>query len=445
MAGSTENAPLSNGALPPRNHAGQHNRAAAKKRVEQKIRRNSLANTNSHAVAKPRKPIAYWLENKAHILFNRLVTREAITAILLVIPSAATMMLTYYGVSVPMEELGGTLVQKGQALAFALTIGVFAWLNWFYLFGLLYWLRAKRLGVSLAAGLFLVVSIAAIDAPFNMLALGGARAVQMSLADTAAHYEERKEAVFERATIAQRIIPAIRAQGERFARLEEQELTGGAYSGRAGFGKVSAGFGQIAGLLNNLARELDQGLQQSANLQSRISTIFGEMKREVYTPGAIRPRVTAVSIQADQMDDLLGQLAQFDYAVSIAATLSSLEAIFPEPSVSRSEFERTQNAELAMIAEMARPVGMSLQSALAELRGLPTVDRVRQRPLSDMDAIIVYWKPLLPQWLAALFIDLAPAALLLILICTYREVEIADQPSASNDEAPRNSDLEKKP
>ncbi|HBQ36392.1 MAG TPA: hypothetical protein DD729_06080, partial [Rhodobacteraceae bacterium] len=60
--------------------------------------------------------------------------------------------------------------------------GVFSWLGWFYLFGLLYRLHGKRLFTALVAGTFFIFSIAAIDAPFNMLALGGGPAVQMTIA-----------------------------------------------------------------------------------------------------------------------------------------------------------------------------------------------------------------------------------------------------------------------
>lgn len=74
------------------------------------------------------RAIHRWLRSKrsnSSILFKKVTFREMLTGILLMIPSTATVMLTYYGVSVPLTELGGDIVQKGQALAFAITIGVF--------------------------------------------------------------------------------------------------------------------------------------------------------------------------------------------------------------------------------------------------------------------------------------------------------------------------------
>ncbi|SDU42521.1 hypothetical protein [Stappia sp. ES.058] len=372
------------------------------------------------------RAIHRWLRSKrsnSSILFKKVTFREMLTGILLMIPSTATVMLTYYGVSVPLTELGGDIVQKGQALAFAITIGVFSWLGWFYLFGLIYRLRGKRLGASLAAAVFYVLSIAAIDAPFNMLALGGGSAVQMTLTDTTIFYEDQKSAIFARATMAQRLVPAIQAQAERFRKLEEGEIKHGTYSGSPGPGKVSSGFGQVASLLDTTLTELKSGIAASQQLQSRISAASSQLKRATFTQGPIRPRVEAVSNAADQMDDLLGRLSQLDYAVSIEATLTSLKAIFPAPTTASSAFEKNQNAQLGIIAEMAKPVAEALQSAATQLRAIDEPELKRVRPQDAMTAIRTKWKPLFPQWLAAVFIDIAPGALLIILITAFREVE----------------------
>lgn len=358
------------------------------------------------------------------ILAGKVTFREVLTAILLMVPSAATTMLTYYGVSLPLSEQGGTILEKGQALAFAGTVGTFSWLGWFYLYGLLYRLRGKRLVASLVAGSIFVGSITAIDAPFNMLALGGGSAVQLTLVDTAVHYEARKGQVFESATIARQMLPAIDAQAKRFRELEDGEQRFGTYSGSSGPGKVSAGFGQIAALLEALSADLKGGLEASEALQGEIAEKFSALKADAHRPGPLRPRVERVSVAADALDDSLARLDQFDYRVSIEATLASLERIFPAPTVAGSTFEKAQNRELAAISAMAEPVAASLRGALEQLTDGPTVSHERVRPQPAIIAIRTKWRPLAFQWVAAIFIDLAPAALLVILIAAFREVEI---------------------
>lgn len=360
---------------------------------------------------------------KDRILFKKVSFREVLTGILLVIPATSSAMLTYYGVSVPLTEQGGTLIAKGQALAFAITMATFSWVGWFYLFGLIYRMRGLRLTSSLLAGVIYVGTFSFIDAPFNALALGGGSAVQMTLVDTAEYYEERKQAIFKSSTQAQKLLPAMKAQANRFRQLEQNEITYGSRTKSKGAGKVSDGFGQIATLLETLVTELEAGLSLSRSLQADIATTFSAIKREAYVAGPIRPRVNRVSVAADELDDLLGRLEQQDFATSVRAILESLKAIFPAPTVANSAFQKTQNAELAEIAAMAAPIAKGLETGLDELTSIIAVGRKSVRPLSALMAIRTKWNELFSQWLAAFFVNLAPAALLIILIGGYREAE----------------------
>ncbi|MCF6317112.1 MAG: hypothetical protein L3J30_12705 [Marinosulfonomonas sp.] len=388
------------------------------------------------------RAIRRWLASRrteSNLLTRKVGFREVLTAILLMIPSSATMMLTYYGVSGPLAEQGGGIVQQGQALAFAMTIGIFSWLGWFYLFGLLYRLHGKRLFTSLAAGTFFIFSIAAIDAPFNMLALGGGSAVQMTIADTADSYEARKNAVFQQSTVTRQMLPAIEAQAVRFRALEADEIAHGVFSGSRGAGKVSAGFGQIATLLETLAGALNSGLDESQSIQDEIARIFSLIKADTYNTGPLRPRVRRVSIAADRLDDQLSRLNQYDYRVSIEATLTSLNAIFPAPKNAGSGFEVIQNEQLAVIAEMAKPVAESLQNALNQLASDTEISSERVRPQNATIAIRSKWRELIFQWMAAIFIDLAPGALLIILIAAFREIDAQKRNTNSTKNTPQNT------
>lgn len=74
---------------------------------------------------------------------------------------------------------------------------------------------------------------------------------------------------------------------------------------------------------------------------------------------------------------------------------------------------------------MARPVAEAMQDALASLAPVHVDGAERVRPTDPMTAIKTYWRPLLPQWLAAIFVDFAPAILLIILIAARREADRA--------------------
>lgn len=363
------------------------------------------------------------LERKGKALFEKVTFRETLTGILLMIPAASSTMLTYYGISVPLTEQGGTILAKGQALAFAITMGTFSWLGWFYLFGLLYRMRKLRLTSALVAGIVYVGSFSFIDAPFNMLALGGGSGVQMTLVDTATYYENRKDAVFKQSTQVQKLLPALRAQAKRFRDLEQNEIKFGSRTGSKSPGKVSDGFGQIATLLEELVGSLDDGLAVSKSLQGDIGASFSIIKREAYTVGPIRPRMNKVSVAADELDDLLAKMEQQDFATSVQAILDALKAIFPTPSIANSSFQKKQNSEIAEIAAMAAPVAEGLERGLDQLTLIKAPEVKRVRPQNALIAIRTKWNELFSQWLAAFFVNIAPAALLIIMIAGYRESE----------------------
>lgn len=372
------------------------------------------------------------------LLLAKVTQREVMTGILLLIPAVATTMLTYFGTAVPLEEQGGGIVSKGQALAFAITIGIFSWLGWFYGFGILYRLSGIRLRAALTAGIIYLAMIVAIDSPFNMIALAGGSAVQMSISDTAVYYETRAKETAMASGQARQLLPAIKGQETRFEGLGKGEERFGTFSGSPGPGKVSAAFFQIRDLLAALSREIEAGLAASETLQKEITTGLAAIKTETYTTGPLRPRVRRVSIEADRLDDALGRLERYDYAVSIEATLASLRTIFPAPNTARTEFEAVQNDQMAVIAAMAVPVAESLQEALTSLRGEASTELEPSRPEHAVTAIRTYWKPLIFQWTAAIFIDIAPACLLIILTAAFREVDhsrAALQPRRGDDQS----------
>lgn len=357
------------------------------------------------------------------VLHTKYTFREVLAAILLMIPSAGTMLLTYFGISMSLGETGTGVVEKGLALAFSLSIGIFAWIGWFYLFGLLYHLKGTRLASSIAAGIIYISTLAAIDAPFNMLALSGAAATQISLVDTADSYESRKDDIVRKSSAVRALLPAIRAQEARFKSLAADEVAHGTQSGKKGPGKVSSGFLQIGDLLGTLAAQLETGLSQASGIENEIAEEFATLKAQAFRPGDIRARMEAAAIATDRIDDRLSRLSQYDFSASIEITLRALENIFPAPTAADSEFGRVQNVQLAIIADMGKPVAAALREGLASLGDDADgkTEFRKFRPLSPHDAIFVYWRKLIPQWCAAFFIDFAPAALLIILIAAYRQ------------------------
>ncbi|WP_417729049.1 hypothetical protein [Roseovarius sp.] len=347
--------------------------------------------------------------------------KEVLTTTLLTIVSAGIALLTYSGLSSQMIENGGGIADKGHALSVATIIGTISFLSWSFTFGLVHWLTGKALAVAMAAAMTLILSIAAIDAQYNMLGLSGPAAVQLSLVDTSAHYEAQRRTLSQTVGQAQQLVPALNAQAARFEALKIQEELTGAFSGRKGPGKVSEAFGQIANLLTSLSGDIERGAAKAGSMQTEITRGITQLKSHVYSLGNVRDRSRDVSSSADRLDELFGNLAQYDYRASLLATIASLDSLTLSGGAATSEFGAVQNAELAAISEMAKPVATSLRAALEGIASPEVATSTVSRPMSAMAAVRHYWFELLPAWIAAFAIDLLPALLVIILIAARRE------------------------
>jgi hypothetical protein len=350
---------------------------------------------------------------------------ELLTTIFLIPVAACVILLTYAGVSMPLSESGEGLMGKGHALAFAVTVGVVAWLAWKHVFALIPRMREGRLTAGSIAGIGVAIFIVLIDAPFSVLALGGPTAVKLSLADTVESYENNVSVVAAQSTTAAQLLPVMRSQEARFVSLADVEVKTGAQSGSKGEGKVSETFRQVSTTLGSLADEIERGIIKANAVQTNVSAALAEMKRRVFITGDIGERSQAVAIASDTIDRLMGEVRQYDYTVSISATLSILDNLVPAQGEAATAFESVQNRELAIIGEMVKPVSASLRDVLGMLE--TSGDLVRpSRPLDALEAIRVHWVALLPQWIASIFLDLAPLGFLVMQLAARREAAVLD-------------------
>lgn len=356
-------------------------------------------------------------------LKRRLESHEGVTAILSLILSGTTVLLTAKGAAIPMSETGGGAIDRAEALVFAIGVGTASFLGYLWGFGVVTRLTGKRLAAGAAITATYLSAIAAIDAPFNMLALAGGSAVQMSLIETTACYETRPAPVTANATAVRRVLPFLAGQAAQFDDWAKKEVKGG-HTGAAGEGKLSATASRLATQLKRLHDDLSAGLVRVEAIGAGITGELAAIKKQAFTDGPIRARAQAVSTGGDRIDELLGQMKQFDFSSSVQAAIISLEESVVVPPKAATPFEAKQNAQLAELAVMAKTAARALSTFPSEANSSGSMVEACPRPANAMDAIKTYWKPLLPQWLAALFLSLSQALLIALALVVRREPDL---------------------
>ncbi|HQS14889.1 hypothetical protein [Reyranella sp.] len=355
-------------------------------------------------------------------LAERVEHVEKTTTILLTVHSLGLLLLTYRGVSVPMLENGGGLLQKGEALALATTIAVLSWLGWKYIFSLLPRLHGRRLLSAVGGAVLYLSALVAMDAQFVMVGIGGAAATKLSFEAVASAYEQRRNAASARLAFLRQLLPAFRAQEQRFLKAEQDELKGRG-TGLPGTGKVSAAYGSTASQLTTLIGEIERALAEAASVEREVGDIVGRINTLVHEQSPISERAEAVSTAAARLDEKLAELAQLDLSPAMLATLKVLESSIPEPGPARNKIEEAQNVQIEMIRKVLTPVAEALRAAIRDLAATPSSQPPRLRPIDPMAATKVYWRELLPLWIASGFVDVAPALLLLIGVAAQRQAD----------------------
>lgn len=363
---------------------------------------------------------------KAAELVRRILDREHLTDILLIVPSCGTMLLTYLGIAEGMAEGGAGAFQKAQAVLFSASIGISIWVVWHWLFGLARFLAGQNLRVVLTAGGISVVGFAVVDAPFNMQGLAGSLAVQLSIADTASSYDARSDSASRQAAMLMQLEPALSVQAQRFDALAKSEIKHGGTTGSPKPGKVSGAFESVGKLLSDMATSLKGSAADVRVLQEAMASELRTLKAQVYQQGPIRGRMEAAAAASDRLDTLFVDLSKHASSVSVRALIDGLERMVPAPTNARTDFERRQNDELRIIAALVRPVADSLRAAVKELDEAPPALTASVRPMPSHQAIRHYWWELLSHWAAAGLLAISPFGLLIILIAAHREYETGD-------------------
>lgn len=371
----------------------------------------------------PRNSASRAVTTPSEALARRAGFLEKLSEILLMVASATTALLTYAGVVDGMSESGATLIKKGEAVLFAVTVGVLSFLGWKFLFSLVSWLHGRYLGVGALAAIAFLGCIAAIDTNFNVIGLAGPTAERKSIERMVGYYQQKAEELSARVTALQRLIPVLVAEATRFQQRRERELKGSG-TGKPGSGAVSDTYGDVTLLIGTTTKGLTEGLNAATALNEKIVSEMGTLRSTMYRQGPMRPRIEAAANSADRLDNLLGELARLDFTASLKAATAILENIVPpSPKLAGSPLEKAQHAELQRIAGMVKPVAEALRVALAEIPVAGPLTGRPPRPIEASIAVREFWVELLPSWISAAMISFGPGLLVVMLVAARREAD----------------------
>src|SRR5690606_37307454 len=159
----------------------------------------------------------------------------------------------------------------------AVSVAIYAFWSFMLRFVPLVTSAAQRLALfgTMAIGCVMII---AMSSWLNAAALAGSAATEQHLAVTLEGYVADLDAAHGNALAAQSLLPDVQRAQERFARLAEDERSGGSLTGTSGSGSVvqlltqmSAQMSELAGTITNsreqVAPRFEQGSQHLARMR----------------------------------------------------------------------------------------------------------------------------------------------------------------------------------
>src|SRR5690606_15556726 len=127
------------------------------------------------------------------------------------------------------------------------------------------------------------------------------------------------------------LLPDVQRAQERFARLAEDERSGGSLTGTSGSGSVVQLLTQMSAQMSELAGPITNSRAQVATRFEQGSQHLARMRELITAPGAIGPRADQFAAEVVQLTAVIAALQETNVAPSVKRAAQDLSLGFIAP------------------------------------------------------------------------------------------------------------------
>jgi hypothetical protein len=360
------------------------------------------------------------VKNTAARLSETVKGVETISRFALAVLALASGVYTYLGVRDLLDGSATFVFFAAIIYSAAVSVAIYAFWSFMLRFVPLVVSGAQRaaLFATMAVGCAMII---AMSSWLNAAALAGSAALEQHLAVTMEGYVADLDAAHGNALAAQSLLPDVQRAQERFARLAENERSGGSLTGTSGSGSVVQLLTQMSAQMNELAGTITDSRTEVAALFEQGSAHLARMRELVSAPGIIGPRADAFAAEVVRLTAVIAALQETGVAPSVkrAAQDLSLGFIAPVADGGNAGLVIRQDQVMQTVRDSVAAQSAALSSAADEILAEPKVEPRRFVPLSAAEAVIRYWNDFVPSWAGAISIDLLPVVLVLVLMVVH--------------------------
>lgn len=332
----------------------------------------------------------------------------------------------------------GFLDTAGASI-FGVLSGAAIWLIWYVAYRVIPSLTSRKL--MMMAWTILVLAMMMIfwlSSALNATAFRGKQAVELHIKHSIVMMQESFEKVSAATLKLKGITATSEDNRERFYSASDEEFRSGPYSGSPGRGAIEGTMRTIGDRFEN-TREMTQDFLDEADIITlRVNTAIEQMRNIQKSDLPLIERQNKIMAIADKTRDDIRKLDGRVLAQAISRSLSTL------PS----------EVDLRVTLSRNRAVAARQKQALKRLRGdleitarpiidyadeIANADPVIIEPFETVtpsQAVLRYWYAFIPQWVAAMALDMSPMIALIMLTMALKsksekeleEIEILSTP-----------------
>ncbi len=360
------------------------------------------------------------IKNTAARLAETVRGVDTMSRFALAVLALASGVYTYLGVRELLDGSATFVFFAAIIYSAAVSVAIYAFWSFMLRFVPLVVSGVQRLGLFLVMAIGCAMIIA-MSSWLNAAALAGSAALEQHLAVTTEGYVADLDAAHGNALAAQSLLPDVQRAQERFARLADDERSGGSLTGTSGSGSVVQLLTQMSAQMGELTGTITNSRVEVAALFEQGSAHLAKMRELITAPGPIGPRADTFAAEVVQLTAVIAALQETGVAPSVkrAAQDLSLGFIAPVADGGNAGLVVRQDTVMANVRESVAAQSAALTEAADEILAEPRVEPRRFVPLSAAEAVIRYWSDFIPSWAGAISIDLLPVVLVLVLMIVH--------------------------
>src|SRR5688572_3474571 len=329
------------------------------------------------------------IKNTAARLAETVKGVDTMSRFALAVLALASGVYTYLGVRELLDGSATFVFFAAIIYSAAVSVAIYAFWSFMLRFVPLVVSGIQRLALFLVMAIGCAMIIA-MSSWLNAAALAGSAALEQHLAVTMEGYAGDLDAAHGNALAAQSLLPDVQRAQERFARLADDERSGGSLTGTSGSGSVVQLLTQMSAQMGELTATITNSRVEVAALFEQGSAHLAKMRELITAPGPIGPRADAFAAEVVQLTAVIAALQETGVAPSVkrAAQDLSLGFIAPVADGGDAGLVSRQDQVMETVRNSVAAQSAALSTAADEILAEAKVEPRRFVPLSSAEAVL---------------------------------------------------------